>query len=272
MISLLSLAAAVSAAPTSPLPPAPAGPSASDSSRDLAAVFPGFRAAFVLRDVGTGRSVRHNADFARTRLAPCSTFKIPSSLVGLETGVVPDAAFVLKWDGVERPVEAWNRDHDLRSAIQSSVVWYYQELARRVGPQRMQHWMSAFHYGNEDISGGIDRFWLGSSLRISPDEQVAFLAQLHAGELPVSARSLAIVKEILLQDPPAPGLVYRGKTGACQDPGAADPHGWWVGSIEKQARLYLFAAVIEGPGASGRVCRPMVEKALSALGVLLPVR
>ncbi len=136
----------------------------------------------------------------------------------------------------------------------------------------MQHWVSTFHYGNEDISGGIDRFWLGSSLRISPDEQVAFLARLHAGELPVSARSLAIVKEILLQDSPAPGLVYRGKTGSCQDPDAADPHGWWVGSIEKKGRLHVFAAVIEGPGASGRVCRPMAEKALSAIGVLPPVR
>jgi beta-lactamase class D len=241
---------------------------AEDVAQDLGVHFPGFRSAFVLRDVAGGRTVRHNAGFARARTAPCSTFKIPNSLVGLETGVLRDASSVLKWDGVRRPREEWNRDHDLASAIRYSVVWYYQELARRVGPERMQKWVSALRYGNEDISGGIDRFWLGSSLRISPDEQVDFLARLHAGELPVSARSIAIVKEILVQDPPGPGIVYRGKTGSCEDPGEPEPHGWWVGSVEKDGRLFLFAALVEGPGASGMVCRPMAESALAALGVL----
>ena len=75
---------------------------------------------------------------------------------------------------------------------------------------------------------------------------------------------------ILVQDPPGPGLVYRGKTGSCQDPGASDPHGWWVGSIESEGRLHVYAALIEGPGASGMVRRPMAEKALAALGVLPP--
>jgi beta-lactamase class D len=132
----------------------------------------------------------------------------------------------------------------------------------------MQKWVSALHYGNEDVSGGIDRFWLGSTLLVSPDEQVDFLARLHAGSLALSPRSVGIVKEILLQDAPAPGIAYRGKTGSCEDSGAQQPHGWWVGSVEKEARLFLFAARIEGPGASGPVCRPMAEKALAALGVL----
>jgi beta-lactamase class D len=244
---------------------------AEDVTQDLGVHFPGFRAAFVLRDVAAGRTVRHDPALARERTSPCSTFKIPNSIVGLETGVIPAASFVLPWDGVERPIPDWNRDHDLRSAIRYSVVWYYQELARRVGPPRMQKWVSDLHYGNEDTSAGVDRFWLGSTLRISPDEQVGFLARLHAGELPASARSIAIVKDILLQDPPGPGITYRGKTGSCRDPEAKDPHGWWVGSVEREGRLFLYAALIEGPGASGMACRPMAEKALAALGVL-PVR
>jgi beta-lactamase class D len=246
----------------------PATGGAFDSERDLGEFFPGFHATLVVRDVRAGRTVRHAPAQAARRASPCSTFKIPNSLIGLETGVIPDASFVLPWDGVHRQREAWNRDHDLRSAMKQSVVWYYQELARRVGPERMQKWVSAFHYGNEDISGGIDRFWLGSTLRLSPDEQVDFLGRLHAGELPVSSRSIAIVKEILLQDAPGPGIVYRGKTGSCQDPGALQPHGWWVGSVEGEGSLVLFAALIDGPGASGMVCRPMAEKALVALGVL----
>lgn len=34
--------------------------------------------------------------------------------------------------------------------MKSSVVWCYQELARRVGSERMQKWVTALHYGNED--------------------------------------------------------------------------------------------------------------------------
>ena len=242
----------------------------SDEVIELSSAFPGFRAALVMSDVAAGRTVRYNPELAHTRVSPCSTFKIPNSLVGLETGVIPDASFTLRWDGKRRPVEAWNRDHDLRSAIRDSVVWYYQELARRVGPERMQRFLHAFRYGNEDTSGGVDRFWLGSTLRISADEQVEFLARLHRGELPnVSARSLAIVEEILVQDAPFPGVVYRGKTGSCNDPGGPD-HGWWVGSVERDRRLVVFAALIEGEGASGRVCRPLAEKALVRLGVLPP--
>ena len=246
----------------------PAPGLAGDSVQDLGAFFPGFRSTLVVRDVAAGRTVRYDPARAATRMSPCSTFKIPNSLIGLEMGVIPDASFVLPWDGVRSTREQWNRDQDLRSAMKHSVVWYYQELARRVGPDRMQQWVSAFHYGNEDVSGGIDRFWLGSTLLISPDEQVDFLARLHAGSLPLSARSAAIVKEILLQDAPGPGIAYRGKTGSCEDSGARQPHGWWVGSVEKEAGLFLFAARIEGPGASGPVCRPMAEKALAALGVL----
>jgi beta-lactamase class D len=244
-----------------------AGSCVADEVVDLAAAFPGFRATFVLRDVAGRRTVRHEPALAARRAAPCSTFKIPNSIIGLETGVLADASSVLPWDGKARDVAAWNRDHDLRSAIRDSVVWYYQELARRVGEERMRGWLASLRYGNQDISGGIDRFWLGSTLRISPDEQVDFLARLHAGELPVTARSVGIVEEILVQSGP-PGVVYRGKTGSCRDPGAAAAHGWWVGSVERDARLYVFAARIEGDGASGRACRPLAEKALVRLGVL----
>jgi D-aminopeptidase len=260
--------AALPLAATGPALAAPAASAPANQAVDLSSSFPGFRAAFVLHDVREGRTVRFNADLARRRVAPCSTFKIASSLIGLETGVVRDASFVLPWDGQRRPVDEWNRDHDLRSAIRDSVVWYYQELARRVGPQRMEQLVHAFGYGNGDTSGGSDRFWLGSTLRISPDEQVRFLERLHTGALPVSARSVAIVKEILVREAAAPDLVYRGKTGTCTDAGSAAPHGWWVGSVENGERLHVFAALIQGEGASGRACRPLAEDALRRLGVL----
>jgi beta-lactamase class D len=65
---------------------------------------------------------------------------------------------VIPWDGTIHEFESWNQDHTLRSAIRDSVVWYYQELARRVGDEQMQHYVAAVEYGNQDISGGIDLF------------------------------------------------------------------------------------------------------------------
>ena len=54
---------------------------------------------------------------------PASTFKIPNSVIALETGVVGDPdKDVFQWDGVTRSIEAWNRDHTLRSAIAASAA------------------------------------------------------------------------------------------------------------------------------------------------------
>ena len=101
---------------------------------------------------------------------PASTFKIPNSIIALETGVVGDPdKDVFKWDGVTRSIEAWNKDHTLRSAIAVSAVPVYQEIARRIGAERMQKYVDLFDYGNRDIGGGIDQFWLTGNLRIDPD-------------------------------------------------------------------------------------------------------
>src|SRR5438046_4315806 len=85
---------------------------------------------------------------------PASTFKIPNSLIALETGVVADPdKDVFEWDGIKRDIAAWNSDHTLRSAIAASVVPVYQEIARRIGLERMQHYVDLLDYGNHDIGG-----------------------------------------------------------------------------------------------------------------------
>src|SRR5438876_5152033 len=129
---------------------------------------------------------------------PASTFKIPNSLIALETGVVEDPdKDVFKWDGVTRSIEAWNKDHTLRSAIAASVVPVYQEIARRIGEARMQKYLNLLEYGNHNIGGGIDQFWLTGDMRIDPMQQVDFLDRLRRGVLPVSKRSQELVRDIL---------------------------------------------------------------------------
>jgi beta-lactamase class D len=195
--------------------------------------------AFVLFDLRHDTLTRYNPVECRTRYSPASTFKILNSLIGLETGVIPDEHFVIPWDGVERWNPAWNRDHDLASAIANSVVWYYQELARRVGIDSMQKYVAAAGYGNQDISGGISHFWLGSSLLISADEQVLFLRKLVEGTLPFSRRSLDIVRRITIVEK-TPEYTLHGKTGLAT-PRDSSVVGWYVGWVERGPDLYLFA-------------------------------
>src|SRR5262245_1865034 len=177
-------------------------PSAHAIAQDLRPYFKNVEGCFVLYDLKNDRYLRYNEQRCRRRFSPFSTFKIPNSLIGLETGVIKDAEFVIPWDRVKYPPQEnwnvepfshWGQDHTLRTAIKYSVVWYYRELATRVGSARMKDNLEKLRYGNRDISGGIDRFWLNSSLRISPDEEVEFLKALYLEKLPVSKRSLGIV-------------------------------------------------------------------------------
>ena len=255
----------------------PGAQSRGASRTDLAAYFKEFPAgAFVLYDLKKDRYLRHNEARCRERFTPFSTFKIPNSLIGLETGAITDAEFVIRWDAQKYPpfnqdalpFSAWWQDQTLRTAIKRSVVWYYRELALRVGRQRMKEYVHRLRYGNEDVSGPLDGFWLGSSLKISADEQVEFLRRLHGEDLPVSKRSTRIVKEIITLEE-APGYRLSGKTGG-GPLGEGRFLGWFVGYVETKDDTYFFATQIEGPTyASVRDERIAVTKRiLSDLGYI----
>jgi beta-lactamase class D len=199
----------------------------------------GVRGAFVVYDLRGDTLTAVNLRRIDSAFLPASTFKIPNSLVALDRGAIRDAEDSIRWDGVERPIAAWNRTHTLRSAIRESVVWFYQELARRVGAARMRRSLRAIPYGNADIGGGIDRFWLDGKLRISARQQAVFLARLHRGTLPFSPRSMDIVKDILVRER-GDNYTLRAKTGWAGR--VARQIGWWVGSVEfSDGRVYTFA-------------------------------
>ncbi len=195
-----------------------------------------------INKLGTDTFICYNkADFDITTL-PASTFKICNSLIGLETGVIADENFVIKWDGITRPVEAWNHDLTLAAAIKVSAVPYYQELARRVGAKKMQQWIDKAAYGNRNIGGGIDKFWLTGKMRISPRQQIDFLQKLYKGTLPFSKRNQNIVKHIIINDSTA-SYILRAKTGwaASWAKTSGVDIGWWVGYVETGNQVYFFA-------------------------------
>lgn len=170
---------------------------------------------------------------------PASTFKIPNSLIALETGVVADPdKDLFPWDGVKRSIEAWNKDHTLRSAIAVSALPVYQEIARRIGQERMQKYVDLFDYGNRDIGGGIDQFWLTGNLRIDPIEQIDFVDRLRRRALPISKRSQDLVADILPVTKVGDSII-RAKSGLTgRQQGSL---GWMVGWAEKGEAHTVFA-------------------------------
>ncbi len=198
----------------------------------------GVKGTFVLYDLKKDRYLVYNAKRTNTPYVPASTFKIFNSLVALETGVVKDENEVIKWDGVKREIPQWNQDHTMKTAIKVSAVWFYQELARRIGEKRMQNYINLTSYGNRDIGGGIDKFWLQGDLRISPKEQIDFLVKLHNNKLPFSPRAIAIVKNIITMEK-TEDYVLRGKTGLESDVG------WYVGYLEHNGNTYFFATQLD---------------------------
>ncbi|MFC0243492.1 class D beta-lactamase [Rhodopseudomonas telluris] len=172
---------------------------------------------------------------------PASTYKVPNSLIALETGVVADPdKDVFKWDGVKRSIEAWNRDHTLRSAIAASAVPVYQEIARRIGPERMQKYVDLFDYGNRNIGGGIDQFWLTGDLRIDCIQQIDFLDRLRRRTLPISKRSQDLVADILPVTKVG-DVTIRAKTGLLGAERGQPSLGWLVGWAEKGDQQTVFA-------------------------------
>lgn len=173
---------------------------------------------------------------------PASTFKIPNSLIGLETGVI-DTSYIFKWDGKKRRLAQWDKDLNLNQAFAVSCVPCYQELARKIGPVRMAGFLTRFNYGKMDVRpDNIDLFWLEGNSRITPRQQVEFLQHLNEGSLPVSSSSLAMMKDIMVNVRTETYTIYA-KTGWAVRNG--NNYGWFVGWVETAGRVVYFATLVE---------------------------
>jgi beta-lactamase class D len=203
---------------------------------------------------------------------PASTFKIANTIIGLETGVVSDADSPLPWDGKQYENPDWNRDHTLRSAVQVSCLPCFQSIARKVGEAQMKDWVNRLDYGNRDIGGKLELFWLDGALRITPFQQIDFLRRLDEGKLPIQARTLDTVRDVLTLDV-GPDHVLRGKTGFAGPPEQPSEVGWFVGFVELGERRVFFATVIDGHTGEvdlKPVRRRVTERILRELGDLPP--
>ena len=208
----------------------------------------GVEGSIMIYDSTRDRVYQHNPQRNTIAFLPASTFKILNSLISLETGVIPNELSILTWDGIQRALPEWNRDLNMREAIKTSTVWFYQVLARRVGYDLMKQWEERVDYGNRQIGTKeyIDKFWLEGDLRTTAEEQIKFLRRLYKNDLPFSAKSIATVKDIMVIEQ-TPDYILRGKTGwvGFQTQKTIPQIGWFVGYLEKGRDVYFFATNID---------------------------
>lgn len=217
--------------------------------------------AFLLLDLAEDkRVIEYHPQLCETRLSPCSTFKIPNALIGIDLGILQDETTLYKWDGSQQLFTIWERDHTLESAVHYSAVWYFQKLAEEIGANEYRDYLMKFHYGNRDISSGLTHFWLGKSLLISPVEQLNFLANLYRGNLPVTLKALETVKKILILER-TPTWILSGKTGTNYE----QHLGWFVGHIRVGEKEYVFVTCMRGGNASGTRAKTVAQEILQDL-------
>lgn len=279
-ILIAVVATACAAAPQAPdvatpaARPASGDPAIQQAFNDILAA-EGVEGTLIVRRASDGVEWYANPRRLSVGYQPASTFKILNSLIILQEGVVADPDDdVLAWDGVERS-PGWDADASLRTAFQRSMVWAYQEWARRVGHEAMARWVEAADYGDGDIgpADGVDRFWLEGPLTITAYEQIEFLDALRRGDTPFGDVVEAAVRDVMTAESDA-GWTLRRKTGwAIRD----EPNiGWCVGWLEADIGgahdALLFAVNIDLPypdGDAGARCR-IARAALIAAGADIP--
>lgn len=202
------------------------------------------KGCFILYELKRDRYIRYNPQRCQKRFIPASTFKIFNSLVALETKAIADENTVIPWDGVRRMFPQWNQDQTMRTAFLRSAVWFYQDLARKIGKTQMTKYIQAVGYGNQDISDQIDTFWLNGNLRISPEEQIKFLVNLYQETLPFSPQTIKTVKDIMIIER-KDNHILRGKTGWATNVDGVAHTGWYVGYVEKGDNVYFYTLNIE---------------------------
>ncbi|TPK93483.1 MULTISPECIES: class D beta-lactamase [unclassified Mesorhizobium] len=185
------------------------------------------------------------------RVSPASTFKVPLALIGYDSGILSDQ-HTPSWE-YKPEFKAAKRDQktvDPTIWERDSIVWYSREITRRLGAEKFAFYVSKFGYGNKDVSGdagkdnGLTQSWINSSLEISPVEQTAFLRQLLAGKMPVSAKAHEMTRAILPTFA-AGDWTVQGKTGSTRlGHDGKRSLGWFVGWAEKNGRRIVFARLV----------------------------
>lgn len=236
------------------------------SKIDLTNYFGDYEGSFVLYDLKKDTWKIHDLEHATLRVSPNSTYKIYNALFGLEKQIISPEDSLIPWNGNNYPFEAWNADQTLPTAMNASVNWYFQAIDEQLGVSFVQEYLQKMGYGNEDLSGDFSSYWMESSLKISPIEQVELLIQLQNQSLGFAPENVKAVKDAIHISSSSFGNLY-GKTGTGRVNGQ-DLNGWFIGFVESTENTYFFATNIHAADyADGSTAAEITLSLLSDLSI-----
>ena len=216
---------------------------------DLNSAFQDRDACFLLEDLATGKKVvEHNVERCKVQVPPQSSFKFPAAIMGFESGILQDFEQVIKWDGTKHSRAADNQDQTPKTWMSNSSIWVTRWLMPQLGQKQIDKYLLDFKYGNRDFSGGLDKAWVSSSLKISGYEQLEFLRYFWQGKLAISKKTQDLSKEVFFIKKYSNGALLYGKTGTGCLQGQAcmsQPDkmlGWFIGAVVSSGNTSLFAA------------------------------
>ena len=233
---------------------------------DLSSCFQGYEGSFVLYNMAQDTWNIYDMDRAALRVSPDSTYKIYDALFGLEAGAITPEDSTMEWNRELYPFQEWNTDQTLQSAMSASVNWYFQEIDKQLGTSAIDRYIREIRYGNENTKGGLSSYWMESSLKISPIEQVELLRKLYENNLGFGIQNVNAVKDSILLSSSEAGNLY-GKTGTgCID--GKDVNGWFVGYVEAPDNTWFFAAnIAANDDASGNSAAEITQHILSKINI-----
>lgn len=206
----------------------------------------GLAGSTTIYDYNNQKWIFSDKEDAETATLPASTFKILHSLIALEYQPVQNENEIIEWDGEPKfhlgnVVSSWNRDTDLTGAYENSVIWFYVEIARRLGREIYERILTECEYGFGNLSEqGID-FWNYGEFAITPINQIEFLIKLYENRLPFSESTIETVKNLMISEKTDRSM-FRDKTGWTRKNGT--DIGWWIGYAEIEGNVYFFATRI----------------------------
>ncbi len=208
----------------------------------------------------------YNKERAEKRFLPASTFKIPNTLISLEERAIANEKEVIKWDGEDKGWSPWNNDQSLETALPLTCVWFYQELARRIGNSKYLSHLDRLHYGNKMTGADVTTFWLDGDLKISAREQIDLLKRLHREELSYKKNHIQTLKKLMIIEK-SPQYTIRAKTGWATR--IKKQHGWYVGYVETDQNVWFFSTNMDIEKKSDAAYRKEITmEALKIKGII----
>jgi bla regulator protein BlaR1 len=197
--------------------------------KDYESYFEGTDGCFVLYQNKLNKYWMYNGFLSNDPVSPDETFDIFRTLMGLQLELIK------------------TMDEEMPSIGQEDLAAFMEEL----------------NYGNKDVTGPSESYWLQSSLKITPVQQVELLRRLYIQVLPFSETYQTQTKEQLFIENFGASKLY-GKVSSSPTGNA-----WFMGFVEKENTAYFFAVrLAPKKGQTGEDAKCIAIRILKDEGLL----